>query len=99
MRHLNLVWHRTISYLRPSTQPPRAHGPSAHLVAAASRCYDGSLPNCERPEGDAMDTIPTVYKSIHYPETDGKPMGETDVHIDVLIYLREALRDCFRNEL
>jgi hypothetical protein len=44
-----------------------------------------------------MDTIPTVYKSIHYPETDGKPMGETDVHIDALIYLREALRDHFRD--
>ena len=27
-----------------------------------------------------------------------KPMAETDVHIDVLIYLREALRDYFRNE-
>jgi Uma2 family endonuclease len=44
-----------------------------------------------------VDTIPTVYQPIHYPETDGKPMGETDVHIDALIYLREALRDHFRD--
>ena len=44
-----------------------------------------------------MDTISTAQKPIHYPETDGKPMGETDVHIDALIYLREALRDHFRN--
>ena len=44
-----------------------------------------------------MDTISTVYQPIHYPETDGKPMGETDVHIDALIYLREALRDHFRD--
>jgi Uma2 family endonuclease len=43
-----------------------------------------------------MDTVPTVPKPIYYPETDGKPMGETDVHIDALIYLREALRDHFR---
>src|SRR5207244_791296 len=44
-----------------------------------------------------MDTISTAHKPIHYPETDGKPMGETDVHIDALIYLREALRDHFRD--
>jgi Uma2 family endonuclease len=45
-----------------------------------------------------MDTISTAVQPIHYPERDGKPMAETDVHIDVLIYLREALRDYFRNE-
>jgi Uma2 family endonuclease len=33
----------------------------------------------------------------YYPETDGKPMAETDVHIDALIYLREALKDHFRD--
>ena len=44
-----------------------------------------------------MDTISTVHKPIYYPETDGKPMGETDVHIDALIYLREGLRDHFRD--
>ena len=49
-----------------------------------------------------MDTITTAVQPIHYPERDGKPLAETDVHIDVLIYLiylREALRDYFRNEL
>jgi Uma2 family endonuclease len=45
-----------------------------------------------------MDTISTTPKPFHYPETDGKPMAETDVHIDVLIYLREALRDHFRDD-
>jgi Uma2 family endonuclease len=45
-----------------------------------------------------MDTITTAVQPIHYPERDGKPMAETDVHIDVLIYLREALKDYFRNE-
>jgi len=33
---------------------------------------------------------------IVYPERDGKPMGETDVHIDAMIYLREALKYHFR---
>lgn len=44
-----------------------------------------------------MDVSTTAAKPIHYPETDGKPMAETDVHIDALIYLREALKDHFRN--
>lgn len=46
-----------------------------------------------------MDVITTATATtqIVYPETDGKPMGETDVHIDALIYLREALRDYFRD--
>jgi Uma2 family endonuclease len=35
--------------------------------------------------------------SVVYPESDGKPMGETDVHIDAVIYLREALKDYFRD--
>ena len=45
-----------------------------------------------------MDTTTTAVQPIHYPESDGKPMGETDVHIDVLIYVREALKDYFRAE-
>ncbi len=45
-----------------------------------------------------MDAISTTQRPIHYPETDGKPMAETDVHIDVLIYLREALRDHLRDD-
>jgi Uma2 family endonuclease len=45
-----------------------------------------------------MDAITNAQTHIHYPESDGKPMGETDVHIDALIYLREALRDHFRDD-
>jgi Uma2 family endonuclease len=41
-------------------------------------------------------TTATAKRQIVYPESDGKPMAETDVHIDALIYLREALRDHFR---
>ena len=35
---------------------------------------------------------------VFYPERDGKPMGETDVHITVLLYLRQALRFLFRRD-
>jgi Uma2 family endonuclease len=45
-----------------------------------------------------MESITAAPTQIHYPESDGKPMGETDVHIDALIYLREALRDHFRDD-
>jgi Uma2 family endonuclease len=44
-----------------------------------------------------MDRIRTRDRQIYYPESDGKPMAETDVHIDALIYLREALKDHFRD--
>jgi len=44
-----------------------------------------------------MNVNTTQAQQVHYPETDGKPMAETDVHIDTLIYLREALRDYFRD--
>lgn len=34
---------------------------------------------------------------IEYPETDGEPMGETDLHIDEIEYLRIALRERYRD--
>jgi len=40
----------------------------------------------------AAPTRPAIY----YPESDGQPMGETDFHINAIIYLREALRHFFR---
>jgi Uma2 family endonuclease len=45
-----------------------------------------------------MERMTTAATPIYYPESDGKPMGETDVHIDAVIYLREALRDYFRDD-
>ena len=45
-----------------------------------------------------MDHVTPTAAQIHYPESDGKPMGETDMHIDALIYLREGLRDYFRDD-
>ncbi len=39
------------------------------------------------------DKVATIY----YPESDGKPMGETDFHIDLIADLRFSLRAFFRN--
>ncbi len=36
--------------------------------------------------------------SVYYPESDGKPIAETDTHINLLTYLREALLDYFRDD-
>jgi len=36
--------------------------------------------------------------TIHYPETDGKPMGETDLHIKLIVDLSEALRNFFMRQ-
>ena len=44
----------------------------------------------------AISTTTSATSTIVYPERDGKPMGETDIHIDAIIYLREALKQYFR---
>jgi len=46
-------------------------------------------PKVERP------TPASVRPSVEYPESDGKPVGETDFHIAVIFYLRQALRHFF----
>src|SRR5581483_9815534 len=46
----------------------------------------------------SVSTAVTADKPVVYPESDGKPMAETDIHIDALIYLREALKDYFRDD-
>lgn len=44
-----------------------------------------------------MIVSPALPKGeIKYPETDGKPMAESDIHIEALIALRFALRTFFR---
>ena len=44
--------------------------------------------------GDGMRTG-TGRKPVVYPESDGKPMAESEVHIDELIRLIQTLRDAF----
>lgn len=36
------------------------------------------------------------YRKEHLPESDGRPMAETDVHINLLTALRHALKQYFR---
>lgn len=45
-----------------------------------------------------MTAIPLPRpEEIHYPESDGKPMGETDVHIKEIMYLIQGLRAHFEH--
>ena len=39
-----------------------------------------------------------VQVPIEYPERDGKPMAETDTHIEVLIAIRYMLRERYRDD-
>jgi Uma2 family endonuclease len=39
-----------------------------------------------------------LVTEVGYPETDGKPVAETDIHIDLLLELRATLKDYFAAE-
>lgn len=43
-------------------------------------------------------SISTISESIEYPESDGKPMGETDLHRDWMVRILEILRQRYRNQ-
>lgn len=40
----------------------------------------------------------TPAPAIYYPESDGKPMGETDIHIQIMMDLLGALRAYYRDD-
>ena len=44
-----------------------------------------------------MTAIP-FRQEVYYPESDGKPMGETEIHIREIMYLFQALDEGMRNE-
>lgn len=46
----------------------------------------------------AITTEVVPEEKISYPETDSKPMAETDIHRDLMMDLIESLKDYFRNE-
>jgi len=47
----------------------------------------------------AVLTQPRVPPAeVIYPESDGKPLAETDIHQNQIIYLREALKEHFREQ-
>lgn len=43
-----------------------------------------------------MSTV--QHLDVEYPESDGKPMGETDLHIDWTIRLRQVLKHRYRDQ-
>jgi len=45
-----------------------------------------------------MSLVQTVDSLIEYPESDGKPMGETDLHRDWMVRILEILRYRYRQQ-
>lgn len=45
-----------------------------------------------------MHAIPLRNDDIFYPESDGQPMGETELHRDEIVYLIEAFKKRFQEE-
>lgn len=45
----------------------------------------------------SMAAIP-LHRDIHYPESDGEPMAETEIHLDITIDLIQGLRRRYRDE-
>ena len=48
----------------------------------------------------SLSAGPTVRggRGIKYPESDGKPMGETGVHVNVMLAVLEMFRRHYRGE-
>jgi len=44
-----------------------------------------------------MNAIP-LEEDVHYPESDGEPVAETEVHLEELVYVWQALKDRFAEE-
>jgi len=45
-----------------------------------------------------MHAIPLRHDDVLYPESDGQPMGETELHRDEIVYLIEAFKERFEAE-
>jgi Uma2 family endonuclease len=43
-----------------------------------------------------MHAIPLRHDDVFYPESDGQPMGETEIHRDEIVYLIEAFKKRFQ---
>lgn len=49
--------------------------------------------------GPASAMKPEVFQDVFYPESDGQPVGETDLHIDWIFRLRDMLKWRYREQL
>jgi Uma2 family endonuclease len=45
-----------------------------------------------------MHAIPLREDDVFYPESDGQPMGESELHRDEIVYLIEAFQERFQGE-
>jgi Uma2 family endonuclease len=45
-----------------------------------------------------MHAIPLREDDVFYPESDGQPMGESELHRDEIVYLIEAFKERFQGE-
>jgi Uma2 family endonuclease len=45
-----------------------------------------------------MSLIQTIDRIVEYPESDGKPMGETDLHRDWMVRILEVMRYRYRGQ-
>jgi Uma2 family endonuclease len=45
-----------------------------------------------------MHAIPLHYDDVFYPESDGLPLGETELHRDEIVYLIDAFKQRFQDE-
>jgi Uma2 family endonuclease len=45
-----------------------------------------------------MSLFQTLDQDVEYPESDGQPMGETDLHIEWIIQIRDILRWRYRGQ-
>lgn len=44
-----------------------------------------------------MNAIP-LEEDVHYPESDGEPVAETEIHLEELVYVWQALKDRFAED-
>jgi Uma2 family endonuclease len=45
-----------------------------------------------------MAAIPLEKEAVHYPDSDGEPMAETELHLQEMVYAWEALNEHFQGE-
>jgi len=49
-------------------------------------------------QGNPAAAAMTEYADVVYPESDGKPMGETEFHVTAILHLMEVLRYYFKEK-
>jgi hypothetical protein len=49
-------------------------------------------------EGYTEMREPPLENEIYYPESDGRPVAETELHFEVMFYVWQSLKERFRAE-